>query len=89
MKGLPVIIHQHSLVQPAVITKLVVQLHRNTGEMIKKKPRCLPKNSSAIIEITTQNPVCMELYKDIKELGRIMLRVEGTTIAAGLITKIK
>ncbi|XP_043517945.1 HBS1-like protein isoform X3 [Frieseomelitta varia] len=89
MKGLPVIIHQHSLVQPAVITKLVAQLHRNTGEMIKKKPRCLPKNSSAIIEITTQNPVCMELYKDIKELGRIMLRVEGTTIAAGLITKIK
>lgn len=57
--------------------------------MIKKKPRCLPKNSSAIIEITTQNSVCMELYKDIKQLGRIMLRVEGTTIAAGLITKIK
>ncbi|XP_043586003.1 HBS1-like protein isoform X2 [Bombus pyrosoma] len=89
MKGLPVIIHQQSLVQPAVITKLVAQLHRSTGEMIKKKPRCLPKNSSAIIEITTQNSVCMELYKDIKQLGRIMLRVEGTTIAAGLITKIK
>ncbi|XP_068972204.1 protein HBS1 isoform X1 [Bombus flavifrons] len=89
MKGLPVIIHQQSLVQPAVITKLVAQLHRSTGEIIKKKPRCLPKNSSAIIEITTQNSVCMELYKDIKQLGRIMLRVEGTTIAAGLITKIK
>ncbi|CAK9828887.1 Protein HBS1 [Anthophora retusa] len=89
MKGLPVVIHQQSLVQPAVITKLIAQLHRTTGETIKKKPRCLPKNSSAIIEITTQNPVCMELYKDIKQLGRVMLRVEGTTIAAGLITKIK
>ncbi|CAK9803564.1 Protein HBS1 [Anthophora plagiata] len=89
MKGLPVVIHQQSLVQPAVITKLVAQLHRTTGETVKKKPRCLPKNSSAIIEITTQNPVCMELYKDIKQLGRVMLRVEGTTIAAGLITKIK
>ncbi|XP_076248465.1 translation elongation factor EF-1alpha (GTPase) HBS1 isoform X1 [Calliopsis andreniformis] len=89
MKGLPVIMHQQSLVQPAVITKLVAQLHRTTGEVVKKKPRCLPKNSSAIIEITTQNPVCMELYKDIKQLGRVMLRVEGTTIAAGLVTKIK
>ncbi|OAD52749.1 HBS1-like protein, partial [Eufriesea mexicana] len=89
MKGLPVVIHQQSLVQPAVITKLVAQLHRTTGEIVKKKPRCLPKNSSAIIEITTQNPVCMELYKNIKQLGRVMLRVEGTTIAAGLITKIK
>lgn len=57
--------------------------------MIKKKPRCLPKNSSAIIEITMQNPICVELYKDIKQLGRVMLRVEGTTIAAGLVTKIK
>ncbi|XP_029179113.1 HBS1-like protein [Nylanderia fulva] len=87
-KGLPVVMHQQSLVQPAFITKLIAQLHRGTGDVIKKKPRCLPKNSSAIIEVTTQNPVCMELYKDIKQLGRVMLRLEGTTIAAGLITKI-
>ncbi|XP_070159606.1 protein HBS1 [Polyergus mexicanus] len=87
-KGLPVVMHQQSLVQPAFITKLIAQLHRGTGDMIKKKPRCLPKNSSAIIEVVTQNPVCMELYKDIKQLGRVMLRLEGTTIAAGLITKI-
>ncbi|XP_011342212.1 HBS1-like protein isoform X2 [Ooceraea biroi] len=87
-KGLPVVMHQQSLVQPAVITKLVAQLHRSTGDVMKKKPRCLPKNSSAIIEVVTQNPVCMELYKDIKQLGRVMLRLEGTTIAAGLITKI-
>ncbi|XP_012233555.1 protein HBS1 [Linepithema humile] len=87
-KGLPVVMHQQSLVQPAVITKLIAQLHRSTGDVIKKKPRCLPKNSSAIIEVATQNPICMELYKDIKQLGRVMLRLEGTTIAAGLITKI-
>ncbi|KAL0101490.1 hypothetical protein PUN28_018962 [Cardiocondyla obscurior] len=87
-KGLPVVMHQQSLVQPAVITKLIAQLHRSTGDVIKKKPRCLSKNSSAIIEVTTQTPVCMELYKDIKQLGRVMLRLEGTTIAAGLITKI-
>ncbi|KAL2728344.1 HBS1-like protein [Vespula maculifrons] len=88
-KGFPVIMHQQSLVQPGIITKLIAQLHKSTGDVIKKKPRCLPKNSSAIIEIITQTPVCMELYKDVKQLGRIMLRVEGTTIAAGLITKIK
>ncbi|XP_015178856.1 PREDICTED: HBS1-like protein isoform X3 [Polistes dominula] len=88
-KGFPVIMHQQSLVQPAIITKLIAQLHKSTGDVIKKKPRCLLKNSSAIIEIVTQTPVCVELYKDVKQLGRIMLRVEGTTIAAGLITKIK
>jgi len=80
--------HQQSLIQPAIITKLIAQLHRSTGDVIKKRPRCLPKNSSAIIEVTTQTPVCMELYKDVKQLGRVMLRLEGTTVAAGLITKI-
>lgn len=88
-KGIPIVIHQQSLIEPAVITKLIAQLHRSTGDEVKKKPRCLPKNSSAIVEITTQKAICMELYRDVKELGRVMLRVEGTTIAAGLVTKIK
>lgn len=87
-KGLNVVIHSQSLVEPAIITKLITQLHRSTGEVIKNKPRCLPKNSSAIVEITTSRPICLELYKDIKQLGRIMIRYSGTTIAAGLVTKI-
>ncbi|KAF7988647.1 hypothetical protein HCN44_001220 [Aphidius gifuensis] len=88
-KGLNVVIHSQSLVEPAIITKLITQLHRSTGEVIKNKPRCLPKNSSAIVEITTTRSICLELYKDIKQLGRIMIRLSGTTIAAGLVTKIK
>lgn len=88
-KGMPVVMHLQSLIEPAVITKLIEQLHKSTGEVVKKKPRCLPKNSSAIVEIATQRPICMELYRDIKQLGRVMLRVQGTTIAAGLVTKIK
>ncbi|XP_012279500.1 HBS1-like protein [Orussus abietinus] len=88
-KGLPVVVHQQSLVEPAVITKLIAHLHKSTGEVVKKYPRCLAKNSSAIVEISTQRPICMELYREIKQLGRIMLRVDGTTIAAGLVTKIK
>jgi len=84
----PIVMHQQSLIQPAIITKLIAQLHRSSGDVIKKRPRCLSKNSSAIIEVTTQTPVCMELYKDVKQLGRVMLRLEGTTVAAGLITKI-
>ncbi|CAB0029264.1 unnamed protein product [Trichogramma brassicae] len=86
--GMSVVLHQQSLVEPAVITKLVAQLNRSSGEVIKKKPRCLIKNTSAIVQITTQRPICVELHKDVKQLGRVMLRVDGTTIAAGLVTKI-
>ena len=50
--------------------------------------RCLTKNSSAIIELALERSICLELYKDFKDLGRITLRYLGTTIAAGLVTEV-
>lgn len=87
--GVPVVLHQQSLVEPATITKLIAQLNRSTGEVIKKKPRCLLEKMNATIEITTQRPICVELSKDVKQLGRVTLRIDGATVAAGLITRIK
>lgn len=43
---------------------------------------------NAIVEIQTQRPVSLELYKDYKELGRFMLRYGGSTIAAGVVTEV-
>ncbi|RWS06746.1 HBS1-like protein, partial [Dinothrombium tinctorium] len=87
-KGFPVVLHYKSLSEQSVVKKLISQLSKSTGEVIKKKPRCLPKNSSGIVEISVNRPLCVELYKDYKELGRFMLRSKGATIAAGMITKI-
>lgn len=87
-KGYSVILHQQSLVEPAVITKLVAQLHKSSGEVVKRRPRCLTRNTTALVVVETNRPVCVELYRDVKELGRFMLRVAGATIAAGLITKV-
>lgn len=86
--GYPVLLHHQSLIEPATIHKLKAQLHKGTGEVVKKNPRCLGNNSCALVDIEFQRPVCMERYADCKELGRIMLRVSGVTIAAGLVTDI-
>lgn len=86
--GFPVIIHHLSLAEPAVVSKLKAQLNKSTGEVVKKNPRCLGNNTCAIVEITTSSRMCMERYADLKELGRVMLRVEGVTIAAGFVTDI-
>ncbi|GFT95031.1 HBS1-like protein [Trichonephila clavipes] len=88
-KGFPVIFHYQSLSEQACIKKLVSQLNRSTGEVLKNKPRCLTKNSSAVVEIEVNRPICVELFKEFKELGRFMLRSGGSTIAAGLVTNIK
>ncbi|XP_065086383.1 protein HBS1 [Ochlerotatus camptorhynchus] len=86
--GYPVLLHHQSLIEPATICKLKAQLHKGTGEVVKKNPRCLGNNSCALVDIEFQRPICMERYADFKELGRIMLRVSGVTIAAGLVTDI-
>ncbi|KAG8225167.1 hypothetical protein J437_LFUL002867 [Ladona fulva] len=87
-RGYPVVFHHQSLLEPAVVTKLIAQLNKSTGEVVKNNPRCLVKNSNATVEIETAHPICVELYRDVKELGRFMLRSGGLTIAAGLVTKI-
>lgn len=83
-----VILHLLNFVDEVKIMKLRAQLNKVTGEMIKKNPRCLIKNSAAIVTIRTNRPICLELYKNIKEFGRFMLRDTGITIAAGLVTKV-
>ncbi|XP_075718621.1 HBS1-like protein isoform X2 [Rhinoderma darwinii] len=88
-QGFPVIIHYQTVSEPATIRKLISVLHKSTGEVVKKKPKCLTKGMNAIIELQTQRPVALELYKDLKELGRFMLRYSGSSIAAGVVTEIK
>ncbi|KAM6355572.1 HBS1-like protein isoform 6-T6 [Podargus strigoides] len=88
-KGFPVLLHYQTVSEPATIRRLLSVLHKSTGEVTKKKPKCLTKGQNALIELQTQRPVALELYKDFKELGRFMLRYSGSTIAAGVVTEIK
>lgn len=88
-QGFPVLLHYHTVSEPATIRKLVNVLHKSSGEVLKKKPKCLGKGMNATVEIQTHRPVALELYKDFKELGRFMLRYVGSTIAAGVVTEIR
>ncbi|XP_076874765.1 HBS1-like protein isoform X2 [Brachyhypopomus gauderio] len=88
-QGFPVLLHYQTVSEPATIRKLISVLHKSSGEVLKKKPKCLSKGQNAVVEIQTQRPVALELYKDYKELGRFMLRYVGSTIAAGVVTEIR
>uniref|UniRef100_A0A8C6Q3L8 HBS1-like protein n=1 Tax=Nothobranchius furzeri TaxID=105023 RepID=A0A8C6Q3L8_NOTFU len=88
-QGFPVLLHYQTVSEPATIRKLISVLHKSSGEVLKKKPKCLNKGMNAIVEIQTQRPVSLELYKDYKELGRFMLRYVGSTIAAGVVTEVR
>lgn len=76
------------MVEGANISKIKAIINKTNGKVQKKNPRCLTSLTSAIVDITVNKPICVELFKDVKELGRIMLRVGGVTVAAGLVTEL-
>ena len=59
-----------------------------TGDITKKNPRAIPRSSSAIIEITVKRPICVELFRSYRELGRFTLRRQGDTVGVCIITKL-
>jgi sulfate adenylyltransferase subunit 1 (EFTu-like GTPase family) len=54
-------------------------------------PTCrhLSKGATATVRIKLDNrPIPLETFKDNKDLGRIMLRKGGETVAAGVVTQV-
>ncbi|KAI8087598.1 P-loop containing nucleoside triphosphate hydrolase protein [Gilbertella persicaria] len=87
--GYPIVLHHGSLDEPASILKLVEILDKSTGEVIKKNPRVLTKGMTAKVQVKlSQRPIPLETFKDNKQLGRIMLRKDGETVAAGVVNEI-
>ncbi|ELR17919.1 HBS1like, putative, partial [Acanthamoeba castellanii str. Neff] len=88
IKGFQAVMHTHTLHEPAHLSKLVAIIDQASGEVKKKRPRCLTEKMTAVVEVVTLKPVCIELFRDYKQLGRFMLRSGGRTVAAGLISEI-
>jgi elongation factor 1 alpha-like protein len=88
LPGSPVVFHFKSTQEQGKVTRLIEELDRLSGELKQRNPRMLRKNTSGVVEITLHRQICCELYSNVKELGRFMLRQSGLTMAAGIITKI-
>nr|CAG4714951.1 unnamed protein product [Naegleria fowleri] len=88
LKGSHVVLHLHNIDVPAVITTLECTLNRQQ-EIVEKKPRCILKNSNAIVEITTETPISIEQYSDFPKFGRLTIRLSGETVAAGVVEEVK
>ena len=49
--------------------------------------RFVPKNFNAFVILETEEKLCLELYNNMKSLGRITLRASGETLAAGIVVE--
>ncbi|KAL1681342.1 EF Tu GTP binding domain-containing protein [Schizophyllum commune] len=92
--GTTVELFHHSRDVPATISKLVATLDRGTGKVLKEHPRVLTKSTSAEVHISLRatamtgpnsvaKPIPIEPFSVNKDMGRILIRRGGETIAAG------
>ncbi|KAG0003389.1 hypothetical protein BGZ65_001753 [Modicella reniformis] len=84
----PVIIHHQSHNKPGTIPNWLQPLTRD-GIGCEEDPRYMAKSSTAIVEIKLNGrAIPLEIFKDSKELGRVMLRKGSETVVAGIVTNI-
>jgi elongation factor 1 alpha-like protein len=60
----------------------VLHTVKNAGGT-KQRPKCVPVNSAAVVDIQALTPICIEPFKEFKALGRFALRAKGVTCAVG------
>ncbi|KDR83447.1 hypothetical protein GALMADRAFT_54609 [Galerina marginata CBS 339.88] len=92
--GASVELFHHSQDVPATTTKLISTIDRSSGKVLKENPRVLTKGTSAEIQISlrhtqvsgsslTTRGIALETFSANKDMGRILIRRGGETIAAG------
>ncbi|KAL1732735.1 P-loop containing nucleoside triphosphate hydrolase protein [Schizophyllum commune] len=97
--GTTVELFHHSRDVPATISKLVATLDRGTGKVLKEHPRVLTKSTSAEVCISLRatamtgpnsvaKPIPIEPFSVNKDMGRILIRRGGETIAAGIVVQL-
>ncbi|CAD6903288.1 unnamed protein product [Tilletia controversa] len=94
--GSQVELFHHSANVAATLTELVSITDKATGQPTKRKPRVLSKGVTAQVRITVMaggaagqsRGIPVEDFKTNKEMARILLRREGETVAAGIITEL-
>jgi len=84
--GYNAVLHIHTTFEECTITVLIEQIDKRTGNIIKKKPMFVTVGSLVRCMIECNQPICLELFQDVPQLGRFTLRDEGKTIAIGKVT---
>jgi len=99
LAGTSIELFHHSRDVPAAISKLNATLDRASGAVIKQNPRVLTKGASAEVQIAIRQAafgpagvrstvVPLEPFSTNKEMGRILIRRGGETIAAGIVLEL-
>ena len=88
-EGYTPVLHLHTAQVAVRFDKLLAKLDPRTGQTVEENPAYLRTGEAAMVRFVPLMPTAMEVFKDFPQLGRFALRDMGTTIGAGVVTKIE
>jgi len=84
--GYNAVIHIHTAVEECTLKVLLELYDKKTGKIEKKRPDFVKSGALVRGIIECSQPIALELFSDVPQLGRFTLRDEGKTIAIGKVT---
>lgn len=83
--GFTCIFHSPTATEEVTVEKILAELDKKTQEIKVKLPKLLKSRTLSIVHLKAAQPICLETFKDVPQLGRFTLRCDGTTIGFGKI----
>ncbi|MFX0169132.1 MAG: translation elongation factor EF-1 subunit alpha [Candidatus Hodarchaeota archaeon] len=86
--GYTPVLHAHTAQVAATITEIKSKLDPRTGEVVQENPDFIKQGDSAIVKLRPVQPLCLETYAQMKQLGRFAIRDSGRTVAVGVVREV-
>jgi len=86
--GYTPVLHAHTAQVAATFTEIIRKIDPRTGQTMQEKPDFIKQGDSALVRLTPLQPIAMERYADLKQLGRFAIRDSGRTVAVGIVKDI-
>ena len=87
--GYTPVAHIHTAQIAVRFDQLLSKLDPRTGQVLEENPGYLRTGDAAVVRFVPLQPLACEKFTDFPQLGRFALRDMGTTIGAGVVTKIE
>ena len=86
--GTRVNFHLCGFVEGGIFSKLIHIIEPDNQQVVKKNPRFLTSHQHALVQITCDYEICLELYSNFQSLGRFQFRDRGLSLGEGRVVQI-
>ncbi|MGQ9543311.1 MAG: translation elongation factor EF-1 subunit alpha [Candidatus Bathyarchaeia archaeon] len=87
-QGYTPVLHAHTATMAATFAELIAKIDPRTGQVVEQKPAFLKTGDGALVRLRPLNPMVVEPYSEIPQLGRFAVRDMGMTIAVGVVKEV-